>query len=239
MSLRLPALLPLPAGATTRLLRNSDQPEQQVASADTYLSVLQQGRIRCELWVAPAAAAAHLSHLMLSWMQPRDSGASVCGGALVASLIRLPPVHCASLTYLLPCPPSLAHFACPACSLGLEQRKEHIWREVQAAAHGVGGGCRCLPAAVALEHAGHHQPLEQGLAACAPAAPAPCLRVTAMNFALPCKYKQPSLPVLRRAVLCRAARLPLCRRDPRQHAARPAAGGVQPCGVAHCGAGEL
>lgn len=36
----------LQAGATTRLLRNADQPEQQVASADAYLSVLQQGRIR-------------------------------------------------------------------------------------------------------------------------------------------------------------------------------------------------
>jgi hypothetical protein len=36
------------AGNTTRLLRNSDQPEQQVATADDYLAVLRQGRIR---WV--------------------------------------------------------------------------------------------------------------------------------------------------------------------------------------------
>ncbi len=36
------------AGGSTRLLRNADAPEQQVASADAYQSVLQQGRIR---WV--------------------------------------------------------------------------------------------------------------------------------------------------------------------------------------------
>ncbi|EFN58140.1 hypothetical protein CHLNCDRAFT_141905 [Chlorella variabilis] len=54
----------LQAGATTRLLRNADQPEQQVASADAYLSVLQQGRISLGLearkesiWQAVTAAA--------------------------------------------------------------------------------------------------------------------------------------------------------------------------------------
>ena len=42
--------LPFPvrcAGNTTRLLRNSSQPQAQVPSAGAYLSVLQQGTIWC------------------------------------------------------------------------------------------------------------------------------------------------------------------------------------------------
>lgn len=35
----------LPAGATTRLLRNADQPEAQVAAADEYVAALRRGRI--------------------------------------------------------------------------------------------------------------------------------------------------------------------------------------------------
>ncbi|KAI3427953.1 hypothetical protein D9Q98_006343 [Chlorella vulgaris] len=54
----------LQAGASTRLLRNSEQPEQRVASADAYLSVLQQGRISLglakrkeQIWIDVTAAA--------------------------------------------------------------------------------------------------------------------------------------------------------------------------------------
>lgn len=55
----------LQAGSTTRLLRNADQPEQQVASAADYLPVLQQGAIslglegrKQQIWQAVTAAAA-------------------------------------------------------------------------------------------------------------------------------------------------------------------------------------